>query len=159
MSEQKKETQQYTEVWGDTVVLKELLLACVIGVVLTMSFFFVGRSIFKGMEGLDSGMANGYSLLVGLAGCLVSGVINAKLFKPKRTFDGELRSDSIEHILEQAGLTVEEEAQALAEVDAEIIAELEDLEMYSLLALIPEGSKNYKPEYREKAHILSKEGE
>lgn len=27
---------------------------------------------------------------------------------------------------------------------------MEDLELYALLALIPEGSPNYKPEYKEK---------
>ena len=32
-----------------------------------------------------------------------------------------------------------------------VIAEMEDLELYALLALIPEGSPNYKPEYKEKA--------
>lgn len=151
MSNQKKELPKYTEVWGDTVVLKELLLACLIGMVVTMTFFFIGQNVFHNIEGLDEGMANGYALLLGLGGCLISGVVNARLFKPKRTFDGRLESDSIESILEQAGMTVEEEAAALAVVEPEIIAELEDLEMYSLLALVPEDSPNYKVEYKEKA--------
>lgn len=151
MSNKREEVGKYTEVWGDTVVLKELLLACLIGVVLTMGFFLGGRHIFSQMENLGAGMADGYALLIGLIGCLMSGVISARLFKPKRRFDGKLENDNIEHILEQAGMTVEEEAAALAVVDPEIIAELEDLEMYSLLALIPEGTQNYKPEYRERA--------
>ena len=37
----------YTEVWGDTVVLKELLYACLIGVVLTMGMFLIGREFFS----------------------------------------------------------------------------------------------------------------
>lgn len=159
MSEIKNETKKYTEVWGDTVILKELIWACVIGVVITMSFFLIGKSIFSNVPNLDEGMANGYSLLVGLLGCLVSGVINSKLFKPKRSFDGKLEAKSIEHILESAGLSVEEEAKALAEVDQEIILELESLEMYSLLALIPEGSPNYKAEYRVLANQVNEVNE
>lgn len=161
MSNQKKEQPKYTEVWGDTVVLKELLLACLIGIVVTMTFFLVGQNVFHNIEGLDKGMADGYALLMGLIGCLFSGVVNARLFKPKRSFDGRLQGDSIEAILEQAGMTVEEEIKALATVDAEIIAELEDLEMYSLLALVPEDSPNYKAEYKEKAQqqINGQDGE
>lgn len=158
MSNQKKEKPKYTEVWGDTVELKELIFACLIGVFVTMSFFFAGQYIFSNIEGLDEGMASGYALLLGLGGCVLSGVISSVLFKPKRTFDGELRGDSIEHILEQAGMSVEEEASALAVVSPEIIAEMEELELYSLLALVPEDSPNYKPEYKEKAHINGKQG-
>ncbi len=47
-------------------------------------------------------------------------------------------------------MTVEEEIEALSNLDSEIIKELEDLELYALLALIPEDSKNYKPEYKMK---------
>lgn len=148
---QSKENYKYTEVWGDTVDLKELLLSCLIGVILTMTMYFVGRSIFATMDGLDEGMANGYSLLVGIGGCILSGVVNTLLFKPKRNFEGILRADSLEEVLKDAGITVEEEIEALAKADIEIIEELEDLQMYSLLALIPETSKNYKPEYRVKA--------
>ncbi len=161
MSNQKKELPKYTEVWGDTVILKELLYACLIGVVVTMTFFFIGQKVFHSIESLDEGMANGYALLLGLGGCLISGVVNARLFKPKRTFDGRLVGHDIEVVLEQAGMTVEEEIEALGKVDAEIIAELEDLEMYSLLALVPEDSPNYKAEYKEKAQqqINGQEGE
>lgn len=152
MSHKEKSTHHFTEVWGDTVDLKELLIACLIGVIFTMVFFFVGRHFFNGIENLDQGMADGYALLVGMVGCIISGVLNARLFKPKRNFEGELQTDSIEDVLKAAGMTIEEEANALANVDIEIIEELEDLHMYSLLALIPEGSKNFKPEYKEKAN-------
>ena len=105
-----KETknEKYTEVWGDTVVLKELLYSCVIGVFLTMGMFFLGQKIFHSFE-------------------------------------------NIENILESAGITLEEEIEALSKLDSETIKELEDLELYALLALIPEDSKNYKKEYKEKA--------
>jgi len=142
--------KQYTEVWGDTVVLKELVYASIIGVVLTMSAFLIGQKIFSNIESIEEGLANGYSLLVGVAGCILSGVISAKLFSPKRTVEERFEAEDIEEIIKAAGMTVEEEIEALSNLDSEIIKELEDLELYALLALIPEDSKNYKPEYKMK---------
>ena len=140
-----------TEVWGDTVQLSQLAVAAVLGIVLTMGFYLVGRSIFWGMETIEPGLAKGYSLLVGIAGCFLSAVISAKLFKPKRHIEERADTEEIEAVLAAAGMTLEEEALALAHLDPKIIAEMEDLELYSLLALIPETSPNYKPEYRLRA--------
>jgi len=66
---------QLTEVWGDTVDLKELMIASLLGIALTMSMFLIGRNIFLRIEGLDPGLAKGYSLLIGIVGCIASGVI------------------------------------------------------------------------------------
>ena len=138
----------YTEVWGDRVILKELGIACLLGVGLTMSFFLVGQKIFLGMEGLEVSLANGYALIVGVAGCIISGVVSAKLFKPKRNIEERFEFEDIEDILHAAGITVEEEKEALAVADKDIIKELEDLQLYALLAFIPEDSPLYKPEYK-----------
>ena len=48
-------------------------------------------------------------------------------------------------------VTLEEEIEALRTVSPEVIREMENFELYSLLALIPEDSPNYKPEYRRRA--------
>lgn len=48
-------------------------------------------------------------------------------------------------------MTLEEEIDALRTVSPDVIREMESFELYSLLALIPEDSPNYKPEYRLKA--------
>jgi len=66
-----KETKnkKYTEVWGDTVVLKELLYSCIIGVFLTMGMFFLGQKIFHSFENIEKSLANGYALLIGVIGC------------------------------------------------------------------------------------------
>ncbi|MCY7008897.1 hypothetical protein OCK72_09695 [Fusobacterium simiae] len=147
-----KETKKenYTEVWGDTVILKELLYSCIIGVFLTMAMFFLGQKIFHNFESIDKSLANGYALLIGVIGCITSGAICAKLFHPKRTVEEKFEFENIENILESAGITLEEEKEALSRLDSEVIKELEDLELYALLALIPEDSKNYKKEYKEK---------
>lgn len=140
---------RYTEVWGDTVVIKELFTAVIIGIVLTMAFYLLGTKLFVGNPNIEVSLAKGYSLLIGIVGCLLSGVISAKLFKPKRNVEEKLERGEVDEILKLAGMTIEEEAEALGKVSPQIIAEMEDLEMWSFLALIPEDSPNFKPEYRE----------
>lgn len=149
----KKEEQMgtYMEVWGDTVVPKELAISAIICVITTMSFFLVGRSVLLGLGTLEQGLAKGYALLVGIVGTFLGAFICAKLFKPKRKIMIDFHKENIEDILKAAGMTVEEEVEALRTVSPEVIKEMEDLELYSLLALVPEDSPNYKPEYREKA--------
>lgn len=146
-----KSDKKYTQVWGDVVSLKELVLSAVIGVAATMGMFFLGKYIFNHViTGLEEELANGYALLIGVSGVFVSGFISAKLFKPKRKIEETMELEEIEDILKAAGMTPEEEAQALAEASSDTIREMEELELYGLLALIPEDSKNYKPEYKEK---------
>jgi len=117
-----KETKnkKYTEVWGDTVVLKELLYSCIIGVFLTMGMFFLGQKIFHSFENIEKSLANGYALLIGVIGCIVSGAICAKLFRPKRTVEEKFEFENIENILESAGITLEEEREALSKLDSEM---------------------------------------
>ena len=98
--------EKYTEVWGDTVVLKELLYSCVIGVFLTMGMFFLGQKIFHNFENIEKSLANGYALLIGVIGCIASGAICAKLFRPKRTVEEKFEFENIENILESAGITL-----------------------------------------------------
>ena len=142
---------KYTEVWRDRVILKELALSCLLGVILTMFFFLVGQKIFHNMKNIEHSLANGYALIVGVAGCILSGVISAKLFKPKRRVEEKFEFEDIREVIHAAGLSVEEEAVELGKADKDIIKELEDLNLYTLLALIPKSSKNYKPEYKIKA--------
>lgn len=143
--------KKYTQVWGDIVSLKELVIASIIGIVVTMGMFFLGQYIFNDLiDGIDEALANGYALLIGVSGVFVSGFISAKFFKPKRIIQEKMAPENIEDILKAAGITPEEEAEALAEAPSEIIKEMEDLELYALLAMIPKESNNYKPEYQEK---------
>jgi len=159
-SKQAKQANDLTEVWGDTVSLKQLGYASILGFVLTMVFFLAGRSYFLGLGTVETSLAKGYSLLVGMAGCILSAVISAKLFKPKRIIEEHLDQESVEEVLASAGITPEEEAKALGKLDPKVIGEMEELELWQLLALIPEGSPNYKPEYKEFANGKSavKEG-
>ena len=148
---QKEQVGKYMEVWGDTIVPKELAISAIICVITTMVFFLAGRTVLLGIESLTPALAKGYALLVGILGTFLGAVICAKKFKPKRKIMIEFQEENIEDILKAAGMTIEEEREALRTVSPEIIKEMEDLELYSLLALIPEDSANFKPEYREKA--------
>lgn len=148
---QKEQVGKYMEVWGDTIVPKELAISAIICVITTMVFFLAGRTVLLGIETLTPALAKGYALLVGILGTFLGAVICAKMFKPKRKIMIEFQEENIEDILKAAGMTVEEEREALRTVSPEIIKEMEDLELYSLLSLIPEDSANFKPEYREKA--------
>lgn len=144
----KEKDKKYIEIWGDTVDLKELVYASIIGVVMTMTMFLIGRRTFLNMDNIDLGLANGYSLLFGVLGCILSGIISAKLFKPKRIIEERHNKEDILDIISAAGMTLEEEIEALSNLDPEIIEELEELELYGLLSLISEDSKNYKQEYK-----------
>ncbi len=148
MVEEKKRQKPLTEVWGDTVSLKELLVAVLLGIVFTMGFYLVARHFFLQIDSIEDSLAKGYALFVGIGGCLISSVISAKMFKPKRIISEMNEQHDIEDVLAHAGMTVEDEIDALIKLDPEIIKEMENFSLYALLALIPEGEPNYKPEYK-----------
>lgn len=148
MDEVKKKQKTLTEVWGDTVNVKELLIAVLLGIVFTMSFYVIARHYFLQMDSIEASLAKGYALFVGIAGCFLSSVISAKLFEPKRVISEMQQDHDIEEVLAYAGMTVEDEIDALIKLDPEIIKEMEKFSLYSLLALIPEGAPNYNPKYK-----------
>lgn len=149
-----EDKEVYTRVWGDVVSLKELVYSALIGISVTIGMYLIGQYVFNELiEGIDEALANGYALLVGVSGVFVSGFISAKLFKPKRKIEDKIEAEAIEDILQAAGITLEEEIEALSNASPEIIQEMEDLELYGLLALIPEDSKNYKPKFKEKLEV------
>ena len=63
----------------------------------------------------------------------------------------------IAEVLAHAGMSVEDEIDALTKLDPEIIKEMEKFSLYSLLALIPEGAPNYDPKYQELAKGMTVE--
>lgn len=155
-TEPEKKEKVLTEVWGDTVNIKELAISIILGVIFTMCFYLIGRKIFMSMGTVEENLAKGYALFVGIAGCFIAAVISAKSFRPKRLVAELDSTTDIAEVLEYAHMTPEEEGEALTKVGPDVIKELEDLELYGLLTLIPEGANNYKPEYRELAGGQSK---
>lgn len=71
------------EVWGDTVDERHVKIAVALGVLLSVPTFLGARELFTStMENQD--LARTYAMLSGLAACLVSAIISARFFEPKR---------------------------------------------------------------------------
>ena len=46
--------KKFAEVWGDTLVLKELFFSAILGIALTMAGYLLGVRYFAGIQGLVS---------------------------------------------------------------------------------------------------------
>ncbi|MBF6352830.1 MULTISPECIES: hypothetical protein [Nocardia] len=77
------EHPQYLEVWGDTVVGRHLAVSVVIGIGVSLAALLLSDLAFSAFVTNES-LADAYALLVGIAGCVVAGVVCGRLFRPKR---------------------------------------------------------------------------
>ncbi|WP_026896133.1 hypothetical protein [Clostridiisalibacter paucivorans] len=127
--------KRLAEVWGDTVVLKELFFSSILGITLTMLGYILGSKFFSGIETLEPGLVKGYALMIGIIGCVLSGILSAKLFKPKRIVEEKFEQENIEDVIKSGGMTLEEEILALSTVDKQILDEMEELNLTALLEL------------------------
>ena len=119
------------EVWGDTVDVRHLVYAIVIGAIVSLSAFFTAQHFL--LEWVTSAqMARAYAMLVGILGCLVGGAISASLFKPKRhviehVADPAWRSQILKDLQSEFG-----DLGRLADLPPETIAELKEMDLYEL---------------------------
>ena len=124
----------YADVWGDRVKVKSMLVAMLIGVVICLSMFVLGKHILTATS-IDDSMANSYSLLFGVAGSLISAVISGILFKPQRELNEEdIETDDKASIIKELNLDMKEEAEALAFTDRKTIQEMKELGLYDVFA-------------------------
>ncbi len=86
-------TKAYAEVWGDTVVLKDLGKAIVIGALIAFAFYFVAGRILENFVPTAQ-IARTYAMLVGLIGCITAGAVCARLFAPKRDLSEQAHDDA-----------------------------------------------------------------
>ena len=122
----------YADVWGDRVKVKSMLIAMLIGVVICLSMFTLGKHILAA-TGVDESMANSYSLLFGVAGSLISAVISGILFKPQRELNEEdIETDDKAAIIKELNLDMKAEAEALAYTDKRTIQEMKELGLYDV---------------------------
>ncbi|MBF0528647.1 MAG: hypothetical protein HQK55_05130 [Deltaproteobacteria bacterium] len=131
------------DVWGDTVDLKHLALAMVIGVVISLTFYLLGLMYLQNSyPNLTKSLMTAYALLIGILGCLSSAVVSAKFFKPKRSLNEDHFSEKDRNaVLDELQIDREKEAEELKSVGPEIIAELKNLELYELFA-----GNNHQPD-------------
>lgn len=119
----------YLEVWGDTVDGRHLLAAILIGVGLATPLYLLAEWLF-GQTSIEPGLARSYSLLVGLGACLLTAVISARLFPPKRILTEQTDEPGSR---ERAMDSIEEEFGPLGDPDelpATVLREVKDLGIY-----------------------------
>lgn len=117
------------EVWGDTVDSRHLLASIGLGVGIAVPAYFAAEWGFGILTGGDT-LAHSYSLVAGLGACVLSAVIAARLFKPKRVVRiGEASVGSREEAMD----AIEEELGPLGDPDelpAATLAEVRELGLY-----------------------------
>lgn len=130
------EKKTYADVWGDTVDLKHLAIAMGIGIFISLSFYILGLNYLQAnFSKLAANLMTAYALLIGIAGCLLSAIISAKLFKPKRKLnEAEFSEADRLAVLEELKIDIDKEAEELQFVAPKVIQEMKDLQIYDLFA-------------------------
>lgn len=124
------------DIWGDTVDLRNLTGGILIGVVLSFCCYLgASTAISSSYPDLAANLVSAYSLLFGIGSCVLSAVVSAKLFKPKRTLNEEEFSEADrERVLKELQIDLEKEREELKYVDEKVLQEMKDLRLYELFA-------------------------
>lgn len=131
MKKEKPSSSRLALIWGDTVDLKHLGSAMIIGMVLGFSFYRGGLLIIETQfTQLPVNLHKSIALLVGIAGCLLAAVISAKMFPPKRVMSEQSFSDEDrERVLRELQVDLEQEAEAMKHMHPSVIKEMEELHL------------------------------
>ncbi|WP_432728723.1 hypothetical protein [Variovorax sp. W6] len=122
------------EIWGDTADLGHLAWSIAIGLAVSLAGFLVANRVLASTVGTPE-LARAYAMLAGLGGCVLSGLICAWLFTPKR------------EVIEGAGADPRWREEVLAELAGEhgdlgsvddlppaVVREMKELEIHDLFA-------------------------
>ncbi len=120
------------EVWGDTVNFRSMLFAIVIGSVVSTGTFLLAKLYMSSLSG-DATLLNGYAMLIGLGGCLLSGFICSILFKPARTVIAS-SEDNSENVKEFIVELIKDDPNYISvnDLPSEVKEELELLQLMSV---------------------------
>ena len=78
-------------------------------------------------------LVSAYSLLFGIGGCVISAIVSANLFKPKRTLNEEQFSEQDrDRVLKELNIDVKKEKEELKYADPKVLQEMKDLKLYEL---------------------------
>ncbi|HEX7865446.1 MAG TPA: hypothetical protein VF555_10875 [Variovorax sp.] len=126
------------EIWGDTADLGHLAWSIAIGVAVSLTGYLVASRVLASTVGTPE-LARAYAMLAGLGGCVVSGLICAKLFTPKREVvegtdaDPRWREEVLAELAaEHGGLG------SMDDLPPVVVREMKELEIHELFA-------SYKP--------------
>jgi hypothetical protein len=134
MEVHKTPSHQLSEVWGETVALRNLGLALLISCPTVVAGFLIARWLLESNMA-DKKLATTYSLLIGLFVTVCCGVICALLFKPQRIVTTGAAEDSttFEETLQE--LAADEGGLGhVANLPVEVRNEMRDLELYDAFA-------------------------
>lgn len=122
------------DIWGDTVDLYDLGKGIVIGIVISISCYLGAHEIIiTQAPEIAPKLVSAYSLLFGIGGCVISAVVSAKLFKPKRTLNEEEFSEKDrDRVLNELNVDISKEQEELKYADVKVLQEMKDLKLYEL---------------------------
>ena len=127
------------EIWGDTAHLGHLAWWSPIGVAVSLTGYLVASRVLASVVSTPE-LARAYAMLAGLGGCVVSGVICAKLFTPKREVvegtaaDPRWREEVLAELAAEHG-----DLGSVDDLPPVVVREMKELEIYELFA-------SYKPQ-------------
>ena len=129
------------EVWNDTVDLRQLAWAIVIGVGISVTAFFLASRWLRTVVATPE-LAHAYAMLAGLGGCVLAGVICARRFPPKRIVNEEnaasdpaWRAEVLAELAAQPG-----GLGRASDLPPATVQELRELGLYDLFAEQPDGA-------------------
>lgn len=127
-------TAPLADIWGDTVNLRHLGGAMIIGIILGTAFYLAGLSFIQKIRpDMVLSLQKAMGLVVGIVGCLLAAVVSTKLFPPKRILTEEQFSpENRQQILRELNIDMAQEVRDMASMPPEIIAEMKDLQIHDI---------------------------
>jgi len=120
-------------VWGDTVSLRELIVGMLAGALGGYASFAAAVSYLTARHGgLSYGVRMGYALLMAVGACVVIGALGAAAFKPKRIVREEGSVADTHALWRELRIDAGQEAQRLASVPPDVLAEMRRLGLLQL---------------------------
>lgn len=119
------------EIWGDTVDIRHLSCSITIGISVSMAAYLGAKYLLLSITTPE--LVHAYSMLAGLGGCILSGVISAIFFAPKREIiedpsdDPTWRDEIMGQLASQPG-----GLGSMADLSPAVIREMKELEIYDL---------------------------
>jgi hypothetical protein len=134
---------KYVEVWEDTVSIRDLVYSILLSLVLGFVFYLLCYRIISKVEGIDQNLLKGYSLIGGVIGCILAGIISSIIFKPKRIIeDSTTTSEDILSVIKDHNISLEQEKEFINQLDKETIEELKDAGLYDKIINLVDSERN-----------------
>lgn len=130
------EALDLAEVWGDIVRRQQLILAITIGATISLVAYWAATFLLSSKTE-NGDIARALAMLVGIVGCVISGVICALLIKPKREVvdyseEDHWRMDVLDQLAGETGTIGH-----VLDLPPAVVAEMKEVGVYNLF-------ENYK---------------